>query len=52
MKDLVQLGGIEHRVAVRPDSYGAPGGENTLCLGEECLGVQPMKGLSGRYEVD
>ena len=52
MKDLVQLGRIEHRVTVRPDSDRAPRSENTLCLREERLGVQPVKGLSDRYEID
>jgi len=52
MKDLVQLGDIKHRITVCPDSDRASGSENTLCLCEECFRVQPVKGLSYRYEID
>ena len=48
----MQLGRVEHRVAVRPDTDRTARSENTLCLREERLRGQPVKGLSDSYEID
>ncbi len=52
MKDLLKLGRIENRIAISPNGNRSAGTDDALRFAKKRIGVEPVKRLRNRDQID